>query len=323
MYIKTVMKFAVAALLALVASLSTQAIAQTSTAPSGPITYLQNDLTGNVILATDASGATVWDERYLPYGGKRLGTSSSQKYGYHQKALDPETGLQYFGARYYDPLSGRFSGMDPLAPTEANIHTFNRYGFANGNPYRYTDPDGKVVIDIVFVAYDIYKLTTEGATTTNLVATGLDVASTFGFGFGAGTIFRAARVAEHAAEGARTIEEGVNVGKEVVSQGHHSLPKFLGGDAKQALSKISSDAHKELHAELRANLKEAGIPLNVGGKGGSAADWTRYMNANPGAQRKAFDAVLDASRTIDLKHGTSITQDVWRNIIENKFTAFP
>jgi len=197
---------------------SAEAIAQVSTAPSGAITYLQNDLTGNVVLATNASGGTVWEERYLPYGGKQLGAaggtggvdSSSQKYGYHEKALDPQTGLQYFGARYYDPLSGRFSGMDPRGPTEANIYTFNRYAFANGNPYRYTDPDGKVVVDIIFVAYDIYTLATEGATTVNLIATGLDVASTFGFGFGAGTIFRAARVAEHAAEGARAIEAGVH-----------------------------------------------------------------------------------------------------------------
>jgi hypothetical protein len=108
-----------------------------------------------------------------------------------------------------------------------------------------------------------------------------------------------------------------------VTQGHHALPKFLGGDAKQVLSNIDSGVHSELHSVLRQNLKDAGIPLNVGGRGGSAADWARYMNANPGAQRTAFDAVLDASRAVDARNGTSITQDVWRNIMSDRFTPFP
>lgn len=97
----------------------------------------------------------------------------------------------------------------------------------------------------------------------------------------------------------------------------------MGGDAKQVLSKIDSGVHSELHSVLRQNLKDAGIPLNVGGRGGSAADWARYMNANPGAQRTALDAVLDASRAVDARNGTSITQDVWRNIMSDRFTPFP
>jgi RHS repeat-associated protein len=309
MYIKTVVKFAVGALLALVASLSTQAIAQSSTAPSGPITYLQNDLTGNVILATDASGATVWEERYLPYGGKRLGTSSSQKYGYHQKALDPETGLQYFGARYYDPLSGRFSGMDPLAPTESNIYTFNRYAFANGNPYRYTDPDGKVVIDLVFVAYDIYTLATEGATATNLIATGLDVASTFGFGFGAGSIYRVARAAERATEGARAIEAGVHTAesakdsieaarraavrnawkeeKALVAETGEGTRAWTDAETKQLLEKGKVDGYHGHHINnVKDHPELAGNPDNIkfvkGGSEHLAEHGGNYRNKTTG-----------------------------------------
>jgi hypothetical protein len=101
------------------------------------------------------------------------------------------------------------------------------------------------------------------------------------------------------------------------------LPKFLGGDAQQILSKLNPKIHSELHSILRQNLREAGIPLNVGGRGGSAADWARYMNANPGAQRTAFDAVLDALRAIDVKYGTRVTQDVWRNVMNGSFTPFP
>jgi uncharacterized protein RhaS with RHS repeats len=43
-------------------------------------------------------------------------------------------------ARYYDPVIGRFYSNDPLGFRD--IHSFNRYAYANNNPYRYTDPTG-------------------------------------------------------------------------------------------------------------------------------------------------------------------------------------
>jgi hypothetical protein len=104
---------------------------------------------------------------------------------------------------------------------------------------------------------------------------------------------------------------------------HHPLPKFLGGDTIQDLEDLAPNVHREFHRSLAARLKQAGIPLNVGGRGGSAADWARYMTANPGSQRKAFDAVLDASRQIDQQYGTSITEAVWRNVMNKAFTQFP
>ncbi len=45
-------------------------------------------------------------------------------------------------ARYYDPVIGRFYSNDPVGFT-GNAHSFNRYAYANNNPYRYTDPDGR------------------------------------------------------------------------------------------------------------------------------------------------------------------------------------
>jgi hypothetical protein len=114
-----------------------------------------------------------------------------------------------------------------------------------------------------------------------------------------------------------------NLFKKAVVHGHHPLPKFLGGYADQVLSKLNPIVHKEFHSLLKQKLKQAGIPLNVGGRGGSARDWAMYMNANPGAQKAALNAVLDASRAIDKKYGTTITQKVWENIIAANFTAFP
>jgi len=111
--------------------------------------------------------------------------------------------------------------------------------------------------------------------------------------------------------------------KAATQQGHHGIPKFLGGFNDQDLTKLDPKIHAELHAILRENLKAAGIPLPVGGPAGSAEAWAQYFQFNPGAQRAAFDAVLDASRVIDAKYGTTVTQDVWRNLTQGNFTPYP
>ena len=43
-------------------------------------------------------------------------------------------------ARYYDPVIGRFYSNDPVG--FRGVHSFNRYAYANNNPYKYVDPDG-------------------------------------------------------------------------------------------------------------------------------------------------------------------------------------
>lgn len=50
-------------------------------------------------------------------------------------------------ARYYDPMIGRFYSNDPVGTmghlSSGNTQGFNRYAYANNNPYKYVDPDGK------------------------------------------------------------------------------------------------------------------------------------------------------------------------------------
>ncbi|WP_438864333.1 RHS repeat-associated core domain-containing protein [Neptunicella sp.] len=43
-------------------------------------------------------------------------------------------------ARYYDPVIGRFYSNDPIGFRD--VHSFNRYAYANNNPYKYIDPTG-------------------------------------------------------------------------------------------------------------------------------------------------------------------------------------
>ena len=117
------------------------------------VTHLHNDAFGNVIMATDEQGAVLWRERYQPYGAKRINQASqtnpvnlanpqdrgANSIGFHGKEADSATGLSYFGARYYDPVAGRFMGTDAVRFDPANPHSFNRYAYGNGNPYKYKD----------------------------------------------------------------------------------------------------------------------------------------------------------------------------------------
>ncbi|WP_353324618.1 RHS repeat-associated core domain-containing protein, partial [Chitiniphilus shinanonensis] len=60
------------------------------------------------------------------------------------KPFEDKIGLSYYGARWYDPTLGRFMAMDPVDWVAGNpVHSFNRYGYANSNPLRYIDPDGR------------------------------------------------------------------------------------------------------------------------------------------------------------------------------------
>jgi RHS repeat-associated protein len=133
------------AMVALVMGATTLGSAPTS---AGTITYYHNDVAGSPVVATDASGHVVWRESYRPYG-ERLTNSAASKGNdvwFTSRRQDPETGLVYMGARYYDPVAGRFTSLDPKGLDESNPLSFGRYTYANDNPYRFVDPDGRMSI---------------------------------------------------------------------------------------------------------------------------------------------------------------------------------
>jgi len=80
-----------------------------------------------------------------------------EDYGFTGKEKDEETGLMYYGARYYDPVIGRFTSMDPVTLGERskslesmlkNPQALNPYSYVLNNPLRYTDPTGKYEEDV-------------------------------------------------------------------------------------------------------------------------------------------------------------------------------
>ena len=61
------------------------------------------------------------------------------------KERDAESGLDYFGARYYHSVAGRFISVDPLLDSGrlSDPQTWNRYVYSRNNPVRFFDPTGE------------------------------------------------------------------------------------------------------------------------------------------------------------------------------------
>jgi RHS repeat-associated protein len=115
------------------------------------------------VTGTNASGTVLWRERYTPYGVTldNAGANDDQA-GYTGHIKDSDTGLVYMQARYYDPVIGRFYSNDPVG-FSGNPHSFNRYAYANNNPYKYTDPNGEFPV-LGFIAGVALEVTRQALT---------------------------------------------------------------------------------------------------------------------------------------------------------------
>lgn len=74
------------------------------------------------------------------------GMTDGNHYKYTGKEFDDETGLYYYGARYYSPGMGRFTSSDPTIFSKQRLfdpQQWNMFAYARNNPLKYTDPDGK------------------------------------------------------------------------------------------------------------------------------------------------------------------------------------
>ncbi len=109
---------------------------------SATTTYIHTDLLGSPVAETDATGAVLKDRAYYPWGAP-TNDEYEQGPGYTGHVTDALTRLSYMQQRYYDPVAGRFLSVDPVAADASTGGNFNRYWYANNNPYRFTDPDGR------------------------------------------------------------------------------------------------------------------------------------------------------------------------------------
>ncbi len=133
-----------------------------SAVQQGGTQYVVADALGSTRLVTTSAGVPVERRDYAPFGeelvqgvGARdafFGGGSYPTVGSTQtpveftgKKRDSETGLDYFGARYFSGAQGRFTSVDPAFESEILElpQTWNRYSYVYNRPLFATDPDGR------------------------------------------------------------------------------------------------------------------------------------------------------------------------------------
>jgi len=127
--------------------------------------YYHPDHLGSASVITDGSGNLREHIEYFAFGETWVQEGASKKtpYMYTGKELDQETGLYYYGARYYDPRTSVWQSVDPIlekylpsGDPEKDKNLPGMGGFFNSgnlagytqshnNPVRYVDPDGNAV----------------------------------------------------------------------------------------------------------------------------------------------------------------------------------
>lgn len=128
------------------------------TVQKGVIHYIGDHL-GSANLMTDPQGNVLREESRYPYGldWRVGGDEGLADYVYTGKEYDEETGLVYFGGRYYSPEMGRWITPDPLflnTPAEASKRPLenNLYSYTVNNPVSYVDPNGEWIQAAIAVA---------------------------------------------------------------------------------------------------------------------------------------------------------------------------
>jgi len=103
--------------------------------------WLHTDRLGSIQAVTDGAGNVVQRRTYRPYGDKIADTTGhAESRGYIDQRQDPENGLTYLHARFYDPATGLFASPDPIGPQGG----LNEYGYSFGNPINGSDRSGLV-----------------------------------------------------------------------------------------------------------------------------------------------------------------------------------
>lgn len=123
--------------------------------------YAYSDYLGSLVALVHENGTVAEKYAYDPWGQRRNPTDWTQNdtrtswivnrgYTGHEH-LDAFNIINMNG-RVYDPLTASFFSPDPYVQAPENWLNYNRYAYAYGNPFRYTDPDGEFIESIIIGA---------------------------------------------------------------------------------------------------------------------------------------------------------------------------
>jgi RHS repeat-associated protein len=105
--------------------------------------FYQMDGLGSITELSDSSGSVAQSYIYDSFGQiVNQSGSLTNLYTYTGRELDPESGLYYYRARYYNSSIGRFLRIDPVPGAIAMPQSLNPYPYVQNNPLNFIDPFG-------------------------------------------------------------------------------------------------------------------------------------------------------------------------------------
>lgn len=267
------------------------------------VEYIHTDALGTPVAVTDANQNVVERSEYEPYG--RLDNRpAADGPGYTGHVSDAATGLTYMQQRYYDAGIGGFVSVDPVAVNTTIGWNFCRYCYGANNPYKFKDPDGRIIEtawDAANVVMDVSSLVANVAA-GNYVGAAVDLGGLIVDGTataipivpgGAGTAIKAARLADNVRQGAKAEKTAAKemgdkvAGKRVTlesSTGQRSVADIVTKDKSVVEVKSGNARLSPGQKAVKADI-EAGRPVTP--RGQNALD----AGLKPGApvQMKCYD----------------------------------
>jgi RHS repeat-associated protein len=156
--------------------------------PDGTMDYYLNDHAGGpaqVLGSARAMAGSGWSANYYPFGeiASQTGSEEDTHFDFTGQERDRETGLMYFGARYYNPAIGRWMSVDPMA---AKYPGLSPYNYCLNSPINNFDPDGGFVFSgaaaVILTGAEIAGIVVVGIAAASIrtdVQTGRPLGTTF------------------------------------------------------------------------------------------------------------------------------------------------
>ena len=227
--------------------------AQTTTT----VEYIHTDALGSPVAVTNEAGQVIERTQWEPYGAA-IGKPAYDGPGYTGHVIDGATGLTYMQQRYYDPAIGRFLSVDPVTANSGTGANFNRYWYANDNPYRFTDPDGRWVEDAVIgiqsIALGVESLV-DNVKAGNSIGAAIDAVGIAvdaaavgipGVPGGAGLGIKAARAADNITDATQNGRLAQDIASGKITDG----VEMATDDALSAASNYLGDGYKEVSSGI-------------------------------------------------------------------------
>jgi RHS repeat-associated protein len=262
---------------------------------TGGVFYYFPDHLKTASVITDSAGGIKAESDYYPWGGElQFVNNDSNDYKFTGKKRDLETGLDYFGARYYSNGLGRWVSADwaakPVAVPYAVLgdpQTLNLYAYVGGNPASKADADGhcdskgfwckqfKQAASLVVCFMGCQKVS---STSPTAVAAGAVLAKTFQTYT---KVKSPGDVYSGRTSGTGTPEENVAAR----DQGHHKNAEGY-GEAKLDKSSTNPDVIRGREQQL---IEVNGGAQSKGGTSGNAINGISETNPNGGKYLQAAE----------------------------------